>query len=129
MVTDTSFLVALFNADDAYHPAATQQAAAAAELVVPAPVLVEFLQVVFYRTRRDAGEAKAQRTCRRTLRELTSLPAVRIEVDYRHAQTEARFLKRPKLSFPDCAAISLAIASRQEFASFDRQQLAAYARP
>ncbi len=128
-VVDTSFLVALFNVEDAHHAKATKQAAAAATLIVPSPVLVEFLQVVYYQSRRAHGEADAAGLSRRACRQLVAIASVRVEVDYGHDKAQAIFLANKKLTFVDAAGLHLARAMRDELYSFDKEQLAVWKAP
>ena len=123
-VVDTSWLVALVDADDAHHDAAVAQASSPQPLIIPGPVLAELLQVVHHATRRVSGTAAARAATRTILRHVTALPTATVRTEYRHDDAAELFLRHHDLSYVDAIGVAVAREIRAPLASFDKRQLA-----
>ncbi len=116
-VADTSWLYALFDADDAHHETAAAEVRTPLITLVPTAILNETLDLVKYRAGKDAA--------RKALESLESFPhfdlwfqidardAVRVWAEHRH------------LSFHDAHAVALARKTGFPLQTFDRRQAAA----
>lgn len=113
-IVDTSWLVALFNEDDAHHDKAVMQAGEPGRYTVPHVILHEFLSIV--RHRLDSA------TARRIYADIREDPAfdLKTECDLDHAG--AMFTSRRTLSYADCVAASLAVTTNAPLLTFDDKQ-------
>lgn len=113
-VIDTSWLIALFNAEDAHHQKTVAVAEEPGRYLIPHVILNEFLSVIHHRT--DAP------TARRLLQEIRADPAFRVipECDVDHI--DAMYRARRTLSYADCVAASVAITMNEPLLTFDEKQ-------
>lgn len=124
-VIDTSWLVALFNETDAHHEKALRQADGASGLIIPAPVLTEFLNLVAHRISKRESESVAQKEVRRLLKSILDQTAFAIEPQYEPQKVHEIFFRHHRLDYADAVAASLAQSLKQQLFSFDRDQLKA----
>ncbi|HLE47290.1 MAG TPA: PIN domain-containing protein [Candidatus Thermoplasmatota archaeon] len=114
-VADTSWLIAHFNADDAFHEKARAEFAKAEVVHVPAAIWVEFLNVSQHRFDGQALACRAGQELRRARN-------VRIgtSVDDHSAQTIWR--KYPALTYTDAVAVAEAQTLGFGLLSFEDRQ-------
>lgn len=127
-VIDTSWLVALFNKTDAHHGPATEQARGASGLLIPGPVLTEFLNLVAHRVSKLQGESAAQRETRAVLRSVLENKAFGVEPHYEADHVHDLFMAHPKLNYADAVAASMAQLLDQPLYSYDDDQYKAIGR-
>lgn len=120
-ITDTSWLFALLDELDVHHGEAVEQAKKTDRLVVPASVLAELLQLVYYRVRKQSGESEAHRTARQALRDLETTPSV-VQLETHDARAvSAIFHRHATLSYVDAVAIAHALRGH-DLLTFDQAQ-------
>jgi predicted nucleic acid-binding protein len=113
-VVDTSWLVALFNPEDAHHGKAVEGAREHGNYLIPHVILAEFLSLTDHR--------HGSRTARRAQSEIRADSAFQVaqEADVDHV--DELYRDRPTLSYADCVAASLAIRLQEPILTFDEKQ-------
>lgn len=122
---DTSWLLALLDADDAHHKKAQAEAKKLHVGTVPHVVLAETLQVIGFKVRRAHNEKKAQAAIRQNLKALQSQPFFRFEEELDLGDTYEILAAHAKLSFVDAACVAVARTQDGHLLSFDANQKAA----
>lgn len=124
-ITDTSFLVALFNGDDPHHQEARARASETKLVIVPGVVLAEFLQVLRYRVQAAQGEKAGRSAARQAFQAIESNPTIVVQPDFDVRLASSIYHKSSQLSYVDAIGVAVAHRGSEPLLSFDRRQLAA----
>lgn len=112
-VADTSFLYALYNADDAHHEDAGKDLRTGQPVYVPMPVLTETVALIHYR--------QGYATAKRVLTHLLELPIVRVrEGAPLPAVVAAYGMGQGKLSFVDSVVVETCHAFAAKPLTYDK---------
>ena len=115
-VADTSWLVALLNAEDEFHRRARAEAESMDLIHVPSVILAETLSYVKYR-------ARTVQATRDAVRFLSSKPNVALaSPEHDHEATMRYWVAHPRLSYHDAAAVAAAKRLGLPLGSFDEDQ-------
>lgn len=119
-VADTSWLYAVFDADDPHHVRAQAELMEPRPTLVPAPIMNEFLDLVRYRGGREAARA--------ALRDMSAFPHFDLWYPTEENAAIRAWQTDRALSMHDAHAVALAIQCGFDLASSDKKQLLAWNR-
>jgi len=121
-VVDTSFLIALKDADDKEHRAAMVAARGQGPFVIPGVILHDYLLGVFQHATTVAGKAAGNRTARDALVELRSQPVFLVDPRFDPDEAARIFLTARRLTYADAVAIHVSLLLGEELWTFDKGQ-------